>query len=233
MPGQFTVLKSASALAPLLAPVPAMADEAGRVEVGVRAGTSLASGVPANDMPGYGIHGMYALSDRWSVGLGIYYTEFDYEEPARRVGLPLDPDAEPIDAKAEQLIFSASGRAVLFTARCAPALVPGGETRRGRYRRAGCDRSHCDRRHFRNPYRGRPRDHRFDVRRRSAALRRAVVRRVHAQRRSALLSLGVGGSCFRRDWKKRRLLRLWTPPGDWLSVRVVGRKMAKGDAHLL
>ncbi len=107
MPGQYTILKSASALAPLLGPVPAMADEAGRVEVGLRAGTSIASGVPANDMPGFGVHGMYALSDRWSVGLGIYYTEFDYEEPARRVGLPLDPDAEPIDAKAEQMILSA------------------------------------------------------------------------------------------------------------------------------
>jgi Outer membrane protein beta-barrel domain len=107
MPGQSTILKTASALAPLLAPMPAMADETERVEVGLRFGTSLASGVPANDMPGYGIHGLYALNDRWSVGLGIYLTEFDCEEPALRVGLPLDPDAEPVDAKAEQLIYSA------------------------------------------------------------------------------------------------------------------------------
>src|SRR5688572_31598850 len=94
-------------MAPLLAPLPSIADEAGRVEVGFRLGTSLASGVPANDMPGYGIHGLYKLTDRWSVGLGLYLTEFDYEEPARQVGLPIDPDAEPIDAKAEQLIYSA------------------------------------------------------------------------------------------------------------------------------
>ena len=84
-----------------------MADESDRVQVGLRLGTSLASGVPANDMPGYGIHGLYALNDQWSVGLGLYLTEFDYEEPARQVGLPLDPDAEPIDAKAEQMIYSA------------------------------------------------------------------------------------------------------------------------------
>ena len=106
MPGQSTILKTASAMAPLLAPLPSIADDAGRVEVGFRFGTSLASGVPANDMPGYGIHGLYALNDRWSVGLAIYLTEFDYEEPARQVGLPLDPDAERIDAKAEQMIYS-------------------------------------------------------------------------------------------------------------------------------
>ena len=106
MPCQSTLLKTASAMAPLLAPLPSIADEAGRVEVGFRLGTSLASGVPANDMPGYGVHGLYALNDRWSVGLGIYFTEFDYEEPARQVGLPIDPDAEPIDAKAEQMIYS-------------------------------------------------------------------------------------------------------------------------------
>ena len=106
MPSQSTILKTASAMAPLLAPLPAIADEAGRVEVGFRLGNSLASGVPANDMPGYGIHGLYALNDLWSVGLAIYFTEFDYQEPARQVGLPLDPDAEPIDAKAEQLIYS-------------------------------------------------------------------------------------------------------------------------------
>jgi hypothetical protein len=57
-------------------------------------------------MPGYGIRGLYALNDRWSVGLEIYLTEFDYEEPAKRVGLPVDPDAPPVDAKAEQLIYS-------------------------------------------------------------------------------------------------------------------------------
>jgi len=102
-----SLLKTASAMAPFLAPLSAMADEAGTVQAGLRLGTSLASGVPANDMPGYGIHGLYALNDQWSVGLGIYLAEFDYEEPARQVGLPIDPDAEPIDAKAEQMIYSA------------------------------------------------------------------------------------------------------------------------------
>lgn len=91
---------------PMLAAPPVMAGEVGQIDAGLRLGTSLASGVPANDMPGYGIHGLYALNDRWSVGLEVYLTEFDYEEPARRVGLPVDPDAPPVDAKVEQFIYS-------------------------------------------------------------------------------------------------------------------------------
>lgn len=107
MPRQARNHRTATAMALLLFPLAAVSEEAGRVDVGFRFGTSLASGVPANDMPGYGIHGLYALNDRWSVGLGLYFSEFDYEEPALQVGLPLDPEAEPIDAKAEQLIYSA------------------------------------------------------------------------------------------------------------------------------
>jgi Outer membrane protein beta-barrel domain len=93
-------------LATLLSPLPATADDAGRVAVGLRLGTTLASGVPANDIPGYGILGRYRLNDRWSVGLAFDRNKFDYEEPARRLGIPLDPDAEPIDAKAEADIVS-------------------------------------------------------------------------------------------------------------------------------
>ena len=107
MPCRSSLLKTAFVAAPFLVALPSMAEEPGAFQASLRFGTSLASGVPANDMPGYGIEGLYALNDRWSVGLGLYFTEFDYEEPARQVGLPIDPDAEPIDAKAEQLIYSA------------------------------------------------------------------------------------------------------------------------------
>ena len=108
MHSRLSLVRTASAMAPFLVPAPGFADDSDeKFQVGARFGTSLASGVPANDMPGYGIHGLYKLNDRWSVGLGLYLTEFDYEEPARQVGLPIDPDAEPIDAKAEQLIYSA------------------------------------------------------------------------------------------------------------------------------
>jgi hypothetical protein len=90
-----------------LASIPATADESGRFDIGVHLGTMLGDGVPANDMPGYGIFGLYRLNDRWSVGLGVDRTEFDYEEPARQLGIPLDPADPPVDPKAEMTIFSA------------------------------------------------------------------------------------------------------------------------------
>lgn len=108
MPSHAPFRTAALVLAPLLAPVPALADDPGRIDVGVRLQTTMASGVPANDMPSYGIYGVYRLNDLWSVGLSLDRAEFDYEEPARRLGLPIDPDAEPIDAKAEQMIIAAS-----------------------------------------------------------------------------------------------------------------------------
>ena len=103
-----TALRSTPLLLALsLASIPASADETGRFQIGAHVGVTLASGVPANDMPGYGISGLYHLNDRWSVGLSIDRNEFDYEEPARRLGIPLNPDDPPVDAKAEATIFSA------------------------------------------------------------------------------------------------------------------------------
>lgn len=108
MPSRSSLCKAALALAPLLVPLPVLADDPGRIAVGARLQTTMANGVPANDMPGYGIYGIYRLNDQWAVGLSVDFMKFDYEEPAKRLGIPLDPDAEPIDAKAEQLIISAS-----------------------------------------------------------------------------------------------------------------------------
>ncbi|MEX0735130.1 MAG: outer membrane beta-barrel protein [Steroidobacteraceae bacterium] len=108
MPSRSSLCKAALALAPLLVPLPALADDPGRIAVGARLQTTMANGVPANDMPGYGVYGLYRLNDQWAVGLSVDRTEFDYEEPARRLGIPLDPAADPIDAKAEATIISAS-----------------------------------------------------------------------------------------------------------------------------
>jgi hypothetical protein len=75
--------------------------------VGARAAVTLANGVPANDIPGYGIFGLYRVNDEWTVGIGLDRTEYDYENPARLIGLPIDPAAEAIDAKAEGTVISA------------------------------------------------------------------------------------------------------------------------------
>ncbi len=107
MSGQSTIRGILLLLALFLTSIPASADENGKFELGVHLGTMLGDGVPANDMPGFGIYGLYRLNERWSVGLGVDRTEFDYEEPARLLGLPLDPDDPPVDPKAEMTIFSA------------------------------------------------------------------------------------------------------------------------------
>jgi Outer membrane protein beta-barrel domain len=108
MPFRSSVRGAGWALALLLLPLAARSDESGRIEAGLRLLLTAGSGVPANDIPGYGVYGLYRLNDRWTVGLAVDQTRFDYEEPARRLGLPIDLEAPPIDAKAEALIVSAS-----------------------------------------------------------------------------------------------------------------------------
>jgi hypothetical protein len=107
MPARSLLCKAALSCAPFLAPIPAEADETHRLEVGARMGVTLSAGVPANDMPGYGIFGLYHLNDQWSIGVGLSRTEFDYEEPAKLIGIPLDPELEQIDAVAEGTTLSA------------------------------------------------------------------------------------------------------------------------------
>ena len=99
--------KAALGCAPFLAPMAAEADDSRRIEAGARLAMTVADGVPANDIPGYGIYGLYRLNDEWTLGVGLDRTEYDYESPAALIGLPLDPDAEPIDAKAEGTVLSA------------------------------------------------------------------------------------------------------------------------------
>lgn len=104
MPTHSTPCRLLLALAPLLAPPVAAAD--GPFSLGLRGTITAANGVPANDIPGYGIYGLYRLNDRWAIGLAVDRAEFDFENPARLVGIPLDPAAEPVDAKAEATVFS-------------------------------------------------------------------------------------------------------------------------------
>ena len=92
----------------LLSPEVAVADDRHKIDAGARLRVGLASGVPANDMPGYGVYGIYRLNDEWALGLSVDQMKFDYEEPAKRLGLPIDPDAEPIDAKVDQTIVGVS-----------------------------------------------------------------------------------------------------------------------------
>lgn len=76
-------------------------------DFGVRGIITAADGEPANDIPGYGAFGHWRMSDRWSLGLAVDRTEYDFERPAGIVGLRQDPNVEDIDAIAEATILSA------------------------------------------------------------------------------------------------------------------------------
>lgn len=78
-----------------------------RFDLGVRGVLSVADGEPANDIPGFGVFGHYRLKDRWSLGLALDRTEYDFEQPARLLGLAQDPALPPIDVVAEATVVSA------------------------------------------------------------------------------------------------------------------------------
>ena len=75
-------------------------------DLGARGILTAADGEPANDIPGLGLFGHYRLGDRWSLGFAVDQTEYDFEEPARIVGLRQDPGLDPIDVVAEATVVS-------------------------------------------------------------------------------------------------------------------------------
>lgn len=99
-----SIALAASALA--LCPALAQGQE-GRFDLGVRAVLTGADGEPANDIPGYGAFGHYRLSDRWKLGLSVDTAEFDFEQPAKVLGLRQSESVDVIDALAESTTVSA------------------------------------------------------------------------------------------------------------------------------
>ncbi|HEX5759495.1 MAG TPA: hypothetical protein VF121_09900 [Thermoanaerobaculia bacterium] len=97
---------AAAALALALCPPAARAQD-GRFDLGLRGVIVAADGEPANDIPGYGLFGHYRLSDRWNLGFAADVAEYDFEQPARILGLQQDPGLEPIDVLAESTTLSA------------------------------------------------------------------------------------------------------------------------------
>ena len=76
------------------------------LDIGVRAGIAAADGEPANDIPGAGVIAHYSLSDAWTLGAALDRTEYDFEEPAKIVGIVQDPMLDPVDALAEATTLS-------------------------------------------------------------------------------------------------------------------------------
>jgi hypothetical protein len=95
------LLAGAAVAAPLGAADP-------RLRLGARAVLTAADGTPANDIPGYGLFARYRLNERWAIGVSADRTEYDFEEPARILGLTPSPSLEPIDAVAEATVLIVS-----------------------------------------------------------------------------------------------------------------------------
>lgn len=95
------------AVAVLALPAIAVHAQPGRFDLGLRTGLMAADGEPANDIPGYGVFSHYRLNERWRLGFAIDTAEYDFEEPAKIVGLAQSPAIEPVDVKAESLTASA------------------------------------------------------------------------------------------------------------------------------
>jgi hypothetical protein len=102
----WTICLAGAVVVALTLQSPALAQDGG-FDLGVRGIITASDGEPANDIPGYGVCGHWRMSDRWSVGFAVDQTEYDFEEPARLVGLRQDPNEEPVDTLAEGTVVSA------------------------------------------------------------------------------------------------------------------------------
>lgn len=104
-----TAQKIASTAALVLLTSPAYAqDQQSRIDIGLRANVLLGDGVPANDILGYGVIGRYRLNNGWFIGAGIDTYEYDFERPAKFLGINQDPNEDVIDALADSTVFFSS-----------------------------------------------------------------------------------------------------------------------------
>jgi hypothetical protein len=78
-----------------------------RFDLGVRGSMTAADGEPANDIPGIGLQGHYRPNPDWTLGLAVDRTEYDFEQPARLLGITQDRELDAIDAVAEATVVSA------------------------------------------------------------------------------------------------------------------------------
>lgn len=84
-----------------------LAQEApGKFDIGLRGSVLLGDGVPANDILGFGVIARYRLNKGWFLGAGIDRYEYDFEHPAKLVGLVQDPNESDIDAAADSTVIN-------------------------------------------------------------------------------------------------------------------------------
>lgn len=89
------------------ASLPVLAQDVADFELGVRGAIFVSDGEPANDITGVGALFRHHLDNGWAWGVAIDVGEFDFERPARLLGIDQDDGLEAIDAKADVTDFSA------------------------------------------------------------------------------------------------------------------------------
>lgn len=77
----------------------------GRAHAGAFLELAIADGEPANDIPGFGLELRYEFNERWAAGAALGRAEYDFETPARILGITQSSTAEPIDALAESTLL--------------------------------------------------------------------------------------------------------------------------------
>lgn len=77
------------------------------VEVGPRAMMSIAGGEPANDILNAGVYAKFRLRERWRIGAAIDFASYDFEGPAKLLGLRQDQSIGVIDAPTSATTVSA------------------------------------------------------------------------------------------------------------------------------
>ncbi len=87
----------------LLLSLTASAQAEDTLHFGVRPGVTLADGEPANDILSVGVFGRYRLTNQWLIGIAVDNAEFDFEDPARVLGLNA---SEVVDANRYQVCYS-------------------------------------------------------------------------------------------------------------------------------
>lgn len=83
-------------------------DQQSRIDIGLRANVLLGDGVPSNDILGYGLIGRYRLNNGWFIGAGVDTYEYDFERPAKLLGIEQDPNEDVVDALADSTVFFGS-----------------------------------------------------------------------------------------------------------------------------
>ncbi len=69
-------------------------------EVGLLAGMSGGDGEPSNDRSNYGIYARTRLGDDWALRFTLEQMAYDFEAPAKIVGITQDPSVPTVDAPA-------------------------------------------------------------------------------------------------------------------------------------